>query len=87
MAVGSEGPEMQDGVGRVAAALTALAPPSENGWCAVTRLDLRHSTTYHALSPAALQFLFPVASDEAPYEGFEPPCSDAEKHARTLDGK
>ncbi|WEK46824.1 MAG: alpha/beta hydrolase-fold protein [Candidatus Andeanibacterium colombiense] len=87
MAVGSEGPEMQAGFDRVVAALTALAPPSETGWCAVVRPDLRHSTTYHALSPSALQFLFPVPSDEPPYEGFEPACSAAEKHARTLDGK
>jgi len=75
MAIGEEGPEMQSGFERVVAALSAFAPPSQDGWCAVVRLDLRHSTTYHALSPAALQFLFPVPSDEPPYEGFEPPCS------------
>lgn len=87
MAVGSEGPEMQGGFDKVVSALTALEPPSDAGWCAVVRPDLRHSTTYHALSPTALQFLFPVPSDQPPYEGFEPACSAAEKHARTLDGK
>lgn len=87
MALGSEGPEMQAGFERVVSALNGITPPSENGWCAVVRPDLRHSTTYHTLSPAALQFLFPVASDEPPYEGFEPPCSDAEKQARLKDEK
>lgn len=79
MAIGEEGPEMQSGFERVVGALTTLASPSQDGWCAVIRPDLRHSTTYHALSPAALQFLFPVPSDEPPYEGFEPPCSSADK--------
>lgn len=86
-ALGTEGPEMQAGFDRLAAALGIYASPSENTWCAVARPDLRHSTTYHTLSPAALQFLFPVASDEPSYEGFEPPCSDAEKQARLKDGK
>lgn len=75
LAIGEEGAEMQSGFDRLTAALTAIAPPSPDGWCAVTRPDLRHSTTYHALSPSALQFLFPVPSDEPPYEGFEPACS------------
>lgn len=81
LAIGEEGAEMQSGFDRVVAALTALAPPSPDGWCAVMRPDLRHSTTYHALSPSALQFLFPVPSDEPPYEGFEPACS-ATKEAK-----
>ena len=77
----SEGDEMQAGFDQLVAALGAVSPPSEQGWCAVPRPDLRHSTTYHAVSPQALQFLFPYPGDEPPMEGFEPACSTAEEPA------
>lgn len=70
LAVGNEGEEMQAAAERVVAALRPSAR-----LCYVPHPDLTHSTIYHAVSPEALQFLFPGDTKPDPQSGFEVPCS------------
>jgi len=64
----NEGPETVTAANRVAQAGGALV-------CFDPRPDLTHATAYHALSPEALQFLFPTDNKHDPEWGFEVTCS------------
>jgi predicted alpha/beta superfamily hydrolase len=70
VATANEGSDMKPAVDRL---LTALRPVGE--LCYVPRDDLTHATIYHAVSPQALQFLFPPAEKPDPQMGFELTCS------------
>jgi predicted alpha/beta superfamily hydrolase len=66
----SEGADMQVPVDRLVAALGGA-----KGWCYAPHADLTHATIYHAVSPTALQFLFPPATAPDPQTGFEIRCA------------
>lgn len=66
----NEGADMQVPVDRLVGALGAAS-----GWCYAPNPGLTHATIYHAVSPAALQFLFPPAAAPDPQTGFEISCS------------
>lgn len=70
----NEGAEMQVPVDRLVGALGAA-----KGWCYVPNPGLTHATIYHAVSPAALQFLFPPATAPDPQTGFEIACARGAK--------
>lgn len=70
LATAEEGADMQVNVDRLVAALGK----TEN-WCYAPREDLTHATIYHAVSPTALQFLFPTDIPPDPESGFEITCS------------
>lgn len=57
LAAADEGGAMQAAIDRFVEALT-----QRTGWCYAPRSDLTHATIYHALSPAALQFVLPAAT-------------------------
>lgn len=67
-----EGGEMEQGFDRVVRTFAAIAPMGAR-WCAVKSPSLAHSTIYHAVSPQAVQFLFP--GEGTPVEGQEMPCA------------
>ena len=77
LTIANEGGEMQVGYDRLVDALGSQAPASSDGWCAIPRADLTHGTIYHAMSPQALQFLFPAPPSDYEIEGFEPPCASS----------
>ena len=64
----NEGEEMAAIARRFASLLPASA-------CHAPQEHYGHSTIYHAMTPAALQFLFPPAEAPAAEFGFEVPCS------------
>lgn len=64
----NEGPDTASAAQRLAQAGGAQV-------CLLPREDLTHATAYHALSPQALQFLFPTNDKHDPEWGFEVPCS------------
>jgi hypothetical protein len=70
IATANEGADMQVHVDRVVAALRRAQT-----WCYAPREDLTHATIYHAVSPTALQFLFPSDTPPDPESGFEIKCS------------
>jgi predicted alpha/beta superfamily hydrolase len=70
LATANEGSDMQAGVDRLVAALGRA-----RNWCYAPRSDLTHATIYHAVSPTALQFLFPPQTPPDPQSGFEISCS------------
>jgi predicted alpha/beta superfamily hydrolase len=70
LATANEGADMQIGVDRLVAALG-----SARNWCYAPRKDLTHATIYHAVSPTALQFLFPSPTPPDPESGFDITCS------------
>lgn len=70
LATANEGADLQVPVDRFVGALGAA-----KGWCYAPNPGLTHATIYHAVSPAALQFLFPPATAPDPQTGFEIPCS------------
>jgi len=70
LATADEGPDMKAPVDRVVAALGRA-----RNWCYAPRGDLTHATVYHAVSPTALQFLFPPQTPPDPQSGFEISCS------------
>lgn len=70
LATANEGADMQVSVDRLVAALWR-----GRDWCYAPRGDLTHATIYHAVSPTALQFLFPPQSPPDPQSGFEISCS------------
>lgn len=78
--IADEGGAMDQGYDQVVKALAANAPMGSH-WCAVKHPALAHSTIYHAVSPQALQFLFPV--EGKPVEGQEMPreCTTPEAAA------
>lgn len=53
--------------------VTALAPAT--GWCFAPHPEYTHATIYHAVVPAALQFLFPTDVEQDPQYGFTLGCS------------
>lgn len=73
MATADEGAEMRVPVNRFAGVLKA-SDPTLVAWCHVPRMDLTHSTIYHAVSPQALQFLFPPDEVPDPIYGFDIKC-------------
>lgn len=70
LATADEGADAQIGVDRL---VSALGRARE--WCYAPRGDLTHSTIYHAVSPTAIQFLFPPQTSPDPQSGFEITCS------------
>ncbi len=64
----NEGEEMA----AVADRFAALLPGSA---CHAPQTAYGHATIYHAMTPAALQFLFPPEQAPPPEYGFEVPCS------------
>lgn len=70
LSIANEGSEMQSGMDRFVAALSA-----RTHWCYAPRPDLTHATIYHGISPAVLQFLFPTDVKHDPENGFEIKCS------------
>ena len=44
--------------------------------CAVAHPEYTHATIYHAVAPAALQFLFPTAEKLDPQYGFTTGCPE-----------
>lgn len=54
--------------------LAALGQRSEV--CAVAHPEYTHATVYHAVAPAALQFLFPTAEKLDPQYGFATGCAE-----------
>lgn len=70
LATANEGADMQVPVDRLVAALGRA-----RNWCYAPRGDLTHATIYHAVSPTALQFLFPPQTPPDPESGFDIPCS------------
>lgn len=78
LTIANEGGEMQTAYDRLVETLSAKASPSSTGWCSLPRPDLTHGTIYHAMSPQALQFLFPAPPSDYEIEGFEPPCGAPE---------
>jgi predicted alpha/beta superfamily hydrolase len=70
LATANEGADMLVPVDRFVDALGAA-----RGWCYAPNPGLTHATIYHAVSPIALQFLFPPATAPDPQTGFEIPCS------------
>jgi predicted alpha/beta superfamily hydrolase len=69
LAAEDEGAEYQAHVDRFVAALGKA-----HGWC-YAQPQATHATIYHAVSPAAIQFLFPPAEAPDPQFGFEVQCS------------
>ena len=69
LATANEGADMQTSVDRLVAALGQA-----QDWCYAPRDNLTHATIYHAVSPTALQFLFPPATQPDPQTGFEITC-------------
>jgi predicted alpha/beta superfamily hydrolase len=70
LATANEGADMQEHVDRLVAALGRA-----HGWCYAPRADLTHATIYHAVSPTALQSLFPAAAPADPQMGFDIKCA------------
>ena len=70
LATANEGADMQPHSDRLVAALGKA-----RNWCYAPREDLTHATIYHAVSPTALQFLFPGDTAPDPESGFEIKCS------------
>jgi predicted alpha/beta superfamily hydrolase len=54
--------------------LAAVGPRSEV--CAAAHPEYTHATIYHAMAPAALQFLFPAAEKLDPQYGFTTGCPE-----------
>ena len=73
LTMANEGGEMEEAYRRVTEALGAKQEMGQN-WCSLPRDDLTHGTIYHAVTPQALQFLFPSPPSDYEIEGFEPPC-------------
>lgn len=65
----NEGAEYRAPVDRYVAALSTAS-----GWCYIPRNDLNHANVYHAVTPTALQFLFPPAQTPDPSFGFTVDC-------------
>lgn len=70
IATANEGADMQAHVDRVVAALGKT-----QNWCYAPDEEQTHATIYHAVSPTALQFLFPAETPPDPETGFEIRCS------------
>lgn len=70
LATANEGADLQVPVDRLVAALGKA-----RDWCYAPQPALTHATIYHAVSPMALQFLFPPAAAPDPKAGFEVECS------------
>ncbi|RIV79797.1 alpha/beta hydrolase [Pelagerythrobacter aerophilus] len=70
VATEDEGADYQANFERLTAALSG-----HMGWCYALRPDVTHATIYHAVSPEALQFLFPPSEAPDPQFGFEVQCS------------
>lgn len=70
LATANEGADLQVPVDRL---VTALGKAKD--WCYAPQPALTHATIYHAVSPMALQFLFPPAAAPDPKTGFEVECS------------
>ena len=70
IAAEDQGAEGNANFNRLTAALR-----KQSDWCYAFRSDSRHATIYHAVSPEALQFLFPPSLAPDPKFGFEVKCS------------
>lgn len=70
LTIANEGGEQQAATDRLLSAL-----PLASSVCYAPRPDLTHATIYHAVSPTALQFLFPTKVEQDPQYGFKVACS------------
>lgn len=70
LTIANEGGEQQAATDRLLSAL-----PSASSVCYAPRPDLTHATINHAVSPTALQFLFPTKVEQDPQYSFEVACS------------
>jgi len=57
----------------------AVAVGQVRGTCVVPHREYTHATIYHAVAPAALQFLFPTAEKLDPQFGFTTGCEGASR--------
>lgn len=73
LTIANEGGEMQAATDQLVQALAAH-PREGRAWCYAPHPQLTHATTYHSVSPEALQYLFPTPVEQDPQSGFDIAC-------------